>query len=190
MAGGLALAGLSGPALAQAAAETVEGTVVALTAGEATVKTADSHTVTVRVTPKTQYMTSQPIGLEGISAGSYVGSTNMDRADGSGVSSEVHVFNGPAPGQGINVPWGGGAMMTNGNVAKVVQGPEGAQLEIDYGKGSKKVLVPRATPVVLLAPTTDAALLKTGAVVKVRGARQPDGSIEAGYMTVQIPRAR
>lgn len=185
LAGALALAP-AGAAMAQAGAETIEGTVVSLSGGDALVRSKDGQSHKVRITGKTQYMTSTPVDLEAIKPGSYVGTANVDQADGSGVSQEVHIFEGPSPGQGLNAPWGGGAMMTNGNVAKVAQGPDGARLEIDYGKGSKAVLAPKGAPIVVLAPTTDAALVKAGSVVKLRGGRQADGSIEAGYMTVQV----
>jgi hypothetical protein len=186
----LALAGavlaLAGPALAAPPAP-FEGVIQSVAGSDATVKVNDGRMVVVRVTPKTRLMTSEPIDVAKIKAGSFVGTANMDQSDGSGVSTEVHVFANPNPGPGMNAPWGGGAMMTNGSVARVSKSAMGPQMEINYGGGAKTVVVPASTPIVLLTDTTDASLVKAGAAVKVLGAPEPDGAIAAFAVTVRVP---
>jgi hypothetical protein len=168
----------------------INGVVSSIAGGEATVDTADHKAVKVHLTADTHVMTSEHVSASTIAPGVYLGTTNMDQADGSGVSSEVHIIKGlGAAGKGVNVPWDGGAMMTNGNVSKVSQGPAGPQIEINYGPGTKKVVVPRNSSVVLLSPT-EPSRVKKGSKVLVAGAAQADGAILASYITVDVPSAK
>jgi hypothetical protein len=149
------------------------------------VTTADGKSVKVHLSAKTQLMLSTPADASAIKPGSYVGATNMDQTDGSGVSSEVHVMTGEGgPRPGINVPWGGGAMMTNGVVSKVAKSAKGPQLEINYGTGSKQVVVPGTTPIVVLSNTSDRSLVKPGVRVLAAGKADADGAVDAAYMTI------
>ena len=169
----------------------INGVVSAMAPGEATLAAADGKSVKVHLTAATHLMLSQPVDPSVIKEGDYIGTTNMDQADGSGVSSEVHVFSGPSPGTKINVPWGGGAMMTNGPVTKVAKGAAGPQIEVDYGgAGAKKVMVPSKTPVVMLTATSDMSLIKVGAKLLVAGAAAEDGGVNAAYITVSVPAAK
>jgi hypothetical protein len=172
----------------------IDGVIQGGADGQFSVKTAEGKSVTFRVGPSTHLMTAQPVNLDAIQAGTYVGTANIEHGDGTGVSTEVHLAPrapGAAPGAGgVNMPWAGGGMMTNGSVAKVVETPEGKQIQINYGAGVRTVLVPKKTPIVNLTPSTDFSLLKAGGVIKLVGAALPDGVISAAYVTIQIPPAK
>src|ERR1700757_312076 len=109
---------LLGAAAATAAEPTVQsmapidGVIQSAANGQFQVKTTEGKSVVFKLTPATHLMTSQPVNLDAIQEGTYVGTANIDRGDGSGVSSEVHL----APrmggkGGGGNTPWHGGGMM-------------------------------------------------------------------------------
>lgn len=167
----------------------VDGVVSSFSGGQAIVATRDGKSVRVNVTAKTRVIGSQPVDLSAIKPGAHVGTANRDQADGSGVSSEVHLFAEPPPGGGTNRPWSGGAMMTMGAVAQVSPSGDGRRMEVDYGAGRKTIVVSRATPVVLLSQTKDTALIKPGATVKFAGKAEADGSVTAVFVTVDVPAA-
>ena len=82
----------------------ISGVVSSFAGGEAMVATPDGKTVKVNVTAKSRVIRSQPVDLSAIRPGAYVGTANLDQADGSGVSSEVHIFADPPPSAGTNLP--------------------------------------------------------------------------------------
>lgn len=186
-----ALAALSSTAAAQPVEQMAraQGVVASLEGETFLVEAKGAAPLRVRIAADTQFMTSEPVDVDAVQPGRYIGTANMDQADGSGVSTEVHIFAASEPGPGINAPWGGGATMTNGAVASVADTPQGRRLQIDYGAGKKTVLAPPGTPIVLLTPTRDRSLLKAGAAVKVAGPKQADGSVKAVYLTVDVPAA-
>lgn len=188
----VALGAYASAAQGQSAVEQMarfQGVVSAVRGDVLVVAPKNGEALRVQVGPDTQLLTSEPVDVSAIQPGRYVGTANLERADGSGVSAEVHIFADPEPGPGMNAPWGGGMTMTNGAVASVRDTPNGPRLQISYGAGDKAVIVPPGTPIVLLAPTVDRALLKPGAVVKGVGAPRADGALTAAYLTVEAPGA-
>jgi len=73
--------------------------------------------------------------------------------------------------------------MTNATVAESVTGNDGHTLLIKYRGGEKKVLVSPDTPVVTYVPG-DKSELKAGAKVIAFFKKLPDGSFEAGRVSV------
>ena len=195
-AGVLALAAAA-PVLAQApqppaqqpaampALHIVRGVVAAITDKELAVTTKDGKTVTVGLAPNWSVAVLKPIPVDKIAVGSFIGTTEMPQADGTGVSVEVHVFPpGVKMGEG-HYPWDlqPGAMMTNGTVGTVAAVPGGRALDVSYPSGTRHVVVPPNAPVVLITPGGDRGLIKPGVAVFLVAAQGPDGGLVANAIT-------
>ncbi len=147
---------------------------VAQAAGPAVVTLADKWTVTEM----------KNIQASAIKPGSFIGTTNVDKPDGSGQSTEVHVFApGQRGGEGHYPMPGQTAMMTNGDVTAVVTGAKGQELDIKYngrgGTGVRHVVVPPGTPIVEMTQG-DRAIIKPGATVLVFVQKGADGGLTSG----------
>ena len=123
-----------------------------------------------------------------IQPGSFIGTTNVDKPDGTGQSTEVHVFPpGQRGGEGHYPMPGQTAMMTNGDVTNVVMGAKGQELEIKYngrgGSGVRHVVVPPGTPIVMFTPG-DRAMITPGVSVLVFAAKAADGSLSGRGVTI------
>jgi hypothetical protein len=73
--------------------------------------------------------------------------------------------------------------MTNATVADAVKGVDGRTVTVTYHGKEKKIAVPDGTPVVTLAPATQADL-KPGAAVFVSGNKDAGGAIAAQQVVV------
>jgi hypothetical protein len=148
----LALSAVSLTAAAQAppAPTVVRGTVTAMTDASLTVKT-DKGPQTIALTPSWTVAVTKPVAIDAIQAGSFIGTSEMPKADGTGESLEVHVFPpGVKMGEG-HYGWDlkPGSMMTNGTVGTVVAGKKGSrELDVDYSYGKRHITVPANVPVV------------------------------------------
>jgi len=139
----------------------------------------DGKTINVNLAPNWTVAVLKPIPVDQIQPGSFIGTTEMPQADGSGLSVEVHVFPpGVKMGEG-HYPWDlqPGAMMTNGTVGTVTAVSGGRALEVNYGTGDRHVVVPPNAPVVLITPGGDHSLIKTGVSVFLVAAVGPDGAL-------------
>ncbi len=185
----LAMAGAlmtSSAAFAQPAAPTqVRGQVVSLEGAVLTVKQ-DSGPVAITMDGNWTVNVLKNIDISQIKPGSFIGTTNVDKPDGTGTSTEIHVFPpGVRLGEG-HYPWRGGAgtMMTNGDVTVV--GSSGRELTIKYngqgGAGERKVTVPAGTPIVTFSQGAQ-SMLKPGWFVLVFAAKGPDGTLHANGVT-------
>lgn len=143
--------------------------------GPVAVTLADNWTVTLL----------KNVDVNSIQAGSFVGTTEVEKPDGTGVSQEVHVFPPGVKAGAGHYPWGSGgaAMMTNGDVTGVVKGAAGPQLDIEYPGGKRHVVVPPGTPVVLFT-TGDRAAIKPGLAVFVLAIKAADGGYGAGGVSI------
>ncbi|HEY7494341.1 MAG TPA: DUF5666 domain-containing protein [Candidatus Tectomicrobia bacterium] len=142
----------------------VRGTITAFDGQVLTVKSRDGKELALQMTETTTVATARALTLADLKQGDYVGVTTMQRADGALVAVEVHTIPRTVPeGHG---PWDlqPGAMMTNANVATVVQAAGGQELTLEYKDGAKKILVPEGTPIVTTVPA-DASFLKPGEYV-------------------------
>jgi hypothetical protein len=118
-----------------------------------------------------------------IQPGSFIGTTNKDNPDGTGTSTEIHVFPpGQRGGEGHYPMPGQDAMMTNGDVTTTVASAKGQQITIKYngrgGSGERHVVVPPGTPIVMFAPG-DRSVIKPGAQVLTFAFKGPDGALHA-----------
>jgi hypothetical protein len=163
---------LAGAAHAQTGAapkvERAEGVVARISATEITLSEAGGKTETIALRPGWTVAVSKPVAVDQITPGSYLGTTNHARPDGTGTSTEVHVSPPGRSGPGLDFVMEAGTdtTMTNGVVATVVKSDGGQVLEINYGSGVRRVTVPPGTPIVLNSPGGQ-DLVKPGHKVRV-----------------------
>ena len=157
-----------------------------------------------QLTPATTIMIAHKGTLADIKAGSFLGTTNTPSPDGSGQSTEVHVFPpgvkmgegdrpmGPAPAGGaasrmtngtVSATSNGGTRMTNGAAGNVATGAQGVQMDVAYQGGTRHIVVPPTTPVMVMASGTP-ALLKPGTNVLV-GHVPASGGETATFINIQ-----
>ena len=126
------------------------------------------------------------ISLSDVKVGSFIGTTTVPGSDGSQNAIEVHVFPEEMRGTGEGSrPFDlrPNSTMTNATVAESVVNNEGQILTVKYKDGVKKVVVSSDTPVVTYVPA-DKSDLKAGAKVIAVMKKLPDGSFEAGRVSV------
>ncbi len=183
---GLALMA-AGSAAAQAP-HIVRGVVTAMTASSLTVKGRDGKSVTVGLAPNWVVAVMKPIGADAIKPGSFIGTTEMPRANGSGRALEVHVFPpGVKMGEG-HYPWDTqpGAMMTNGTVGTVKTVGAGRALDVTYPSGTRHVVVPAGIPIVQIVPGGPRSLIQPGASVFLAAAPGPGGGLTANAVSTGV----
>jgi hypothetical protein len=190
----LALAALAvaGVATAQPAAPpaagpaVVRGSVTALDGDKLTVKPERGAVQTVTLAPTWTVAVMKPIGMDAIQAGSFIGTAEMPKKDGTGRSLEVHVFPpGVKMGEG-HYGWDlrKGSMMTNGTVGKVVAGKRGSrELDVNYSYGTRHITVPANVPVVQITGGSRAQI-KPGTPVFLVVQKRADGSMAAGSVSI------
>lgn len=155
----------------------LRGTITAVDANSLSVKSIDGKDLKLALTEKTAVAAAKALKLSDLKPGDYVGSTTTQRADGVLVASEVHtIARSVKEGHG---KWDHpGTMMTNANVASVVQAAGGQELTLEYTGGKQKILVPPGTPVVTTTPA-DRSFLKPGEYVFVATLVEADGKMTA-----------
>ncbi len=163
----------------------VRGKVTSVTADTMVVKLKTGTPITVKLVPTWRVAALKTVTLTAIQPGSFIGTTTIERPDGTGRSLEVHVF---PPG----VKMGAGhydwdlrphSMMTNGDVGKVVTGPKGNTIEVSYPGGEHTVLVPPSAKIVQMG-AGDRAMVKPGVSVFVVAQKQADGTLSASTVVV------
>ncbi len=174
---------VAAPVLAQAPAFTqVRGKIESVSGATMTVMQNGAPTP-IMLTDATRVSVIKPISVAAIQPGSFIGTTNVDRPDGAGTSTEVHVFPpGMRMGEGHYPMPGQAGMMTNGDVTMTVTGAAGQELDIKYsgqgGSGVRHVVIPPGTPIIAITPA-DRAALKPGAEVGVFAAKDDKGMLSA-----------
>jgi hypothetical protein len=175
---------LSATAQTPPAPTVVRGTVTAMSPASLTVKT-DKGPQVVALTPTWSVAVMKPVAIDAIQAGSFIGTAEMPKADGTGVSLEVHVFPpGVKMGEG-HYGWDlkPGSMMTNGTVGTVVAGKKGSrELDVNYSYGKRHITVPASVPVVQISPGTR-EMLKVGAPVFMKVDKTSTGLV-AGSVSI------
>lgn len=173
-----AFAAVSTAAIAQAPAgpQAVRGQVSAVTATQITVKQKTGGPISIDLTPDWTVQVTKPVTVAEIKEGSFIGTSEIPQADGSGKSLEVHVFPpGVKMGEG-HYAWSlrKGSMMTNGTVGKVTAGAKGQELQVSYPTGQRKIVVPAKVPVVQITGG-DRTMVKPGAKVFLMAFPKPGG---------------
>ncbi len=173
------------PAAAQEALQHVRGKVASITADTLVVTLKSGTPMTIKLAPTWSVAAMKNVTMDAIKPGSFIGTTTIERKDGTGRSLEVHVF---PPG----VKMGAGhyawdlrphSMMTNGDVGKVVTGAKGNTIEVSYPGGMHTVLVPPTAKIVETGPG-DRAMVKPGVSVFVMAMKRPDGALAAASVVV------
>ena len=172
-------------ARAQDAQQHVRGKVTSVAVDKVVVKTRTGIALTVKLAPTWRVAAMKTVDMSAIQPGSFIGTTTIEKPDGTGRSLEVHIF---PPG----VKMGAGhyawdlrphSMMTNGDVGKVVTGPRGNTIEVSYPGGMHTVLVPPSAIVVETVPG-DRTMVKPGVSVFLVAAKLADGSLAADTVLV------
>ncbi len=180
---------LAGAAQAQPAGppkiDRAEGVVTAISASEVTLSESGGKTETIKLVPTWGVSVSKAISVDEIAPGSYLGTTNYAKPDGTGRSVEVHVSPPGVKGPGVDFLMDAAAntTMTNGVVAKVVRSDGGQVFDVDYGKGVRKITVPPGTPIVMNSQG-DRSLVKPGTKVRIVTFAPPGGGEARQFMTV------
>ena len=182
------------------------GVVNTLTSNNLTIM-ANGAPVTFQLTPATTIMVTRKGSLADIKAGSFLGATNTPSADGSGQSTEVHIFPpgvkmgegdrpmGPPPAGGgaatrmtngtvSTASPAGGQRMTNGSAGNVAGGAQGVQMDVAYQGGTRHIVVSPTTPITVLGSAKPADL-KPGTNVLVGYVPAADGSKSASFINIQ-----
>jgi hypothetical protein len=165
--------------------ERTEGTVVSISKSEIVLSKPGHRIEKIKLLPGWTVAVSKPISVEQIQPGSYLGTTNYAKPDGTGRSTEVHVSPPGRAGPGLDFLMDAAAQttMTNGTMATVVKSASGRVLEINYGSGVRRVTVPPGTPVVLNTPGSQ-ALVKPGIKVRLVNFTPAGGGPPHQFITV------
>lgn len=166
-------------AMTAASAQTtqrIRGTITAFEGNVLSVKSRDGKDLTIELTEKASVATAKALTLADLKPGDYVGSTTRKRADGVLVALEVHTL--PSTVREGHIPWDlePDTMMTNANIASLVQSAGGQELVLEYKDGSQKILVPSGTPIVTTDPA-DRTALKPGEYVFLTANVGADGKM-------------
>jgi len=172
-------------ASAQTAQEHIRGKVRTIAGDALSVQPKSGAPIAVKLAPTWSVVVMQPVDVSAIQPGSFIGTTEVEKPDGTGRSLEVHVFPpGVKMGEG-HYPWDlkPHSMMTNGTVGKVVAGAKGRMLDVSYPGGERHILVPTKVPVVQITPGTR-DLVKPGVNVFIIPAKLADGTMGADTVAI------
>ncbi|MET0274296.1 MAG: hypothetical protein ABW360_15015 [Phenylobacterium sp.] len=186
----LTVALVAAPAIAQAPAAAplvVRGKVAALAGNTVTVKPERGPNQVINLPPNWSVSVMKAVAIDAIQPGSFIGTAEMPKKDGSGGTSlEVHVFPpGVKMGEG-HYAWDlkKGSMMTNGTVGKVVAGKKGSrELDVTYSYGKRHITVPGNVPVVQITPGRRDQI-KPGVPVFMVAMKTPAGGLMAGAISI------
>lgn len=184
--GAIAAHAQTSPAAAPAAPQRptlIRGKVTSLEGNVLTIATREGGVAVVKLTPDWAVAEVKPVSPDAIQKGSFIGTTEVDKPDGTGVSLEVHVFPpGVKMGEG-HYPWDlkPGSNMTNGTIDNVVAGVSGRTVDVSYPGGVRHVEIPADIPIVQFG-LGDKALVKPGAGVFIGAMKQADGT----YITNRV----
>ena len=159
----------------------VRGTITTVDGGHVTIATTEGKTVSLTLGDDWKLGGVLPAGLADIKPGSFIGTANVEGADGN-QALEVVVFPEALRGTGEgDRGWDlkPKSSMTNATVAEKVEGVSGPTVTLKYKGGEKKVSIPPETPIVTIVPAT-VADVKPGAKVFAVGALSPDGGMLTG----------
>jgi hypothetical protein len=169
-------------AFAQAPAPArVRGTISSVDSGELQVATRSGDKVTLRLPADAVITIIEPIAIDAIKPGSFIGTAARVQPDGTLRALEVQVF--PESMRGVGEghrPWdlGPDSTMTNGTVGTLEKLTDARTLTLDYKGGEKTVIVPAEAPIITYEPGSRAALT-AGAHVIVTATRNPDETLTA-----------
>ena len=178
----MAIIGFGGAAFAQTPLpmSRVRGTIDAVDGSSMHVTTRSGEHLTMKLAADAGYTLIEPISIEAIKPGSFIGTAAVTQPDGTLKALEIQVF--PESMRGVGEghrPWdlGTGSTMTNGTVGDL-KVTNGRLLTLTYKGGEQKVFVPEKVPVITYEPATRDAL-KKGAHIIAFVAKGEDGTLTA-----------
>ena len=181
------------------------GVITTVSATDLTINNQDTP-ASFQLSPATQIMVTHAGTIADIKPGSFIGTTNVPSADGTGQSTEVHVFPpGVKMGEGDRpmgaaptattrmtngtvsaaAPKAGSATrMTNGSVGTVANAAAGLEMDVAYEGGKRHIVVPSDTPVMVMS-SGSTQLLKPGVKVLVGAVPAASGNPTATFINIQ-----
>ncbi len=184
----VALAQTPAPAPTPPTPTVARGKVVSLDGTALTIKPDKGANQVITLTPSWSVAVLKPVAIDAIQPGSFIGTAEMPKKDGSGGKSlEVHVFPpGVKMGEG-HYGWDlkKGSMMTNGTVTgTVVAGKRGSrELDVQYSYGTRHITVPGNVPVVQMS-MGKREMIKPGVPVFLVVQKTPAGATMANAITI------
>ncbi|GAB7533848.1 hypothetical protein BGC_00530 [Burkholderia sp. 3C] len=167
--------------------ERIRGDIVSFQGDVLTVHRNSGDTLMVHVSPTLAVAALKAASLADAKVGTYVGAAALTGAGGKLTATALIVFPEAARGTGeghFPYDFGPNSTMTNANVASVVTGVHGRELQLSYKGGSNVVTVPDNVPVVTLTDASRADLI-AGKKVFVVAVPAASGMEEARVLFVE-----
>ena len=142
--------------------EHIRGSVAAIDGKTLTVKARSGETVAIGLPKKFRISGLARARLDSVKKGSYIGTAAMPGPGGTLVAQELLIFPDRMRGVGEgHRPWDltPKSTMTNAAVSAIVDDVKGRVLTLNYKGGQKKVLIPKAAPVVTIVKASKADLV-------------------------------
>lgn len=160
----------------------VNGTVKSVGNGHIVVDTARGD-FDLTVTAQTRYGIRNSSNATDIKPGTYLGTSNQNGAAAdTGTATEVHVME---KGPNLQFPMNDtGLTMTNGRVTSVKSTDKGQEMEIDYGKDTKRRVTVTGNTSVTTQTDATAADVKPGVHVMAILGATPDTKSTATFVTI------
>jgi Domain of unknown function (DUF5666) len=150
------------------------------------VRTRAGEERTLHLNAKTRFILVVPAAIAEVKPGAYIGVATLPGEGNELKAMEVHIFPEAMRGTGEGFrPFdlAPGSSMTNGALAARVDGVSGPKLTVTYKGGQQTIVVDPKTPILGFEPGAESDL-KPGAAIVARGAKQDDGSVDAGFVLV------
>jgi Domain of unknown function (DUF5666) len=164
-----------------------EGIISSVGTASVVIATESGNHIRVTTTSETHVVSRQPARLEDVVAGEFVGVTAKKEAEGMLTAVAINIFPAPLRGQIREGQWPmeTGDIMTNAVIAQDVTRVSGHMLYLAYKNGTAMINV---SPMAVVRRMTLITLgkLKTGMHVTTHGIQNPDGSIAADFIIVDI----
>lgn len=174
-------------AMAQTGAPTrLRGKIDTIDSQTATMTTREGKSVKLAISKDTQFSYVKAMQLADIKSGTFIGAAGKPGKDGAIEALEVVVFPEDRRGTGEgHYAWDllPDSSMTNATVAAVTQGSSGQDLNLVYKDGSKKVTVPKGTPIVTIV-NGQASDVKPGVPVFIVAVQREAGEFSASRIIV------
>lgn len=166
----------------------LRGTVVAADATSLTLKTDGGTEGRVALPKGYRLIGVKAASIGAVKVGDFVGVGSVPNKTGGRRAIEVTIFPHSMVGTGEgSYPWAMApqGLMTNATIESRVATIGGDTLTLVYKGGTRKIQVPKDTPIVAISPAT-AADLVPGTAISVRGTQKASGAVTAKFVIVGL----